>query len=169
MDRTPLPPKPSRPISGHSAFRSVWFPIGWLRHSTQGVLEESHRPRRLASRSPVSRRPTVCPNAPPWNGLRCTGSLALRHFTGPFEMSDSRELTPHSYPPWLHDHYSLHRYYGLVRLPQVLPCGSPKSLTELSERATPLDPAVCLPPLYRSLFLEDCWFQTFRSPDHTNF
>jgi hypothetical protein len=112
MERTPLPPKPSRPISGHSAFRSVWFPIGWLRHSTQGVLEESHQPRRLASRSPVSRRPTVCPHAPTWNGLRCTGCLALRHFAGPFEMSDSRELTPHSYPPWLHDHYSLHRYYG---------------------------------------------------------
>ena len=90
----------------------LWSSMDWLRHSTQGVLEESHRPRGLASRSPVSRRPTVCPHAPTWNGLRCAGCLALRHFAGPFEMSDSRQLTPPSYPPWLHDHYSLLRYYG---------------------------------------------------------
>ena len=62
--------------------------------------------------------------------------------------------------PSLHDHYSFHRYYDLVRLPPVLPDGSPKSLTELSGRATPLDPAVCLPSLYR-LIPEGCWFRIF--------
>ena len=78
-------------------------------------------------------------------------------------------LTPHFLcrGPLLHGRYPLHHYYGLVRLPPVLLSGSPKFLTELSERAILLYPVVCRPAHSRSL-LDSFWFQTLRHPDHTN-
>jgi hypothetical protein len=60
--------------------------------------------------------------------------------------------------PVTHSTSSLQRYYGLVRLPRVLPRGSPKFLTELSRRAIPLDPAVCprlCTVLYRRLLVSE--------------
>ena len=70
--------------------------------------------------------------------------------------------------PSFHGRYPLHHYYGLVRLPQVLPYGSPKFLTELSGRAILLYPVVCRPAQSRSL-LDSFWLQTLRHPGHTKF
>ena len=142
-------------------------------------------PGRIADCIPESGQPRPLPvqsarmsHRPPQARL-CSGGMPGSVFTGSssatftvVDVSINQSIALPTPPflcrgPSLHDRYSFRRYYGLVRLPQVLPCGSPKSLTELSERATPLDPAVCLPSSYRSL-PEGCWFQNLRHPDHTN-
>ena len=108
----PLPPKPDGPISG-IRLSSQWPLMDWLRHSTQGVRKS--RTSRVDSRPAHldSRRSTALPPrfAKPRCSVAPTG-LASRHSAGPFELSKPQERAPLSYPPWLHDRYSLLRYYG---------------------------------------------------------
>ena len=66
----------------------------------------------LRTRSPSHGRPTA---SRPTSAKRLSATptrKALRHYVGPREMASVRLPALPSYVPWLHDHYSLLRYYG---------------------------------------------------------
>jgi hypothetical protein len=68
--------------------------------------------RSLRTRSPYYGRPTASRRASAKRFSAAPTRSALRHYVGPREMASVRLPALPSYVPWLHDHYSLLRYYG---------------------------------------------------------
>ena len=93
------------------------FPVGSLRWAGSGGDSEIHgrnspAAQSLRTRSPREGRLTAdSQSAARWLFATPTRS-ALRHYVGPCEMVPVCLPTLPSYVPWLHDHYSLLRYYG---------------------------------------------------------
>src|ERR1019366_3558696 len=115
VDRGRIAPSPSTQtglaILPHPAFQFV-ASDELAQALDSGLSEESYQPRRLAPRSPGFQA-VHC-----WVGVgpqaRCflaSVRKALRHYTDPCGMDGQHGPTPRPYPPWLHDHYSLLRYY----------------------------------------------------------
>ena len=117
VDRERIAPSPPTQtglaVLPHPAFRSVVLDK-LAQALDSGLSEESHQPRGLAPRSSRCRGTVHC-----WVGggfqagyAHASVRTALRHYTDPRGMECLCGPTPRSYPPSLHDRYSLLRYYG---------------------------------------------------------
>ena len=93
------------------------FPVGSRRWAGSGGSSEmfggnSPAAQSLQTRSPNYGRPTASRQSSAKRFSATPTRTALRHCVGPREMASVRLPALPSYVPWLHDHYSLHRYYG---------------------------------------------------------
>ena len=93
------------------------FPVGSRRWAGSGKCSEmfggnTPAARSLRTRSPGYGRPTASRRASAKRLSAAPTRTALRHYVGPCEMASVRLPALPSYPPSLHDHYSLLRYYG---------------------------------------------------------
>ena len=93
------------------------FPVGSRRWAGSGGCSEmfggnTPAAQSLRTRSPRYGRSTA---SSPTSAKRFSAAptrTALRHYVGPREMASVRLPALPSYVPWLHDRYSLLRYYG---------------------------------------------------------
>ena len=93
------------------------FPVGSHRWAGLGKCSEmlgGNTPAALSlrTRSPCYGRPTASSPSSAKRFSAAPTRTALRHYVGPREMASVRLPALPSYVPWLHDHYSLLRYYG---------------------------------------------------------
>jgi hypothetical protein len=93
------------------------FPVGRHRWAGLGECPEmfgGNPPAALSlrTRSPYYGRPTASRRASAKRFSAAPTRPALRHCVGPREMASVPLPALPSYVPWLHDHYSLLRYYG---------------------------------------------------------
>jgi hypothetical protein len=93
------------------------FPVGSRRWAGSGGCSETFggntpAAQSLRTRSPSYGRPTARRRASAKRFSATPTRSALRHYVGPREMASVRLPALPSYVPWLHDHYSLLRYYG---------------------------------------------------------
>jgi len=115
VDRERIAPSPptqtGRAVFPHPAFQFVALD-GLAQALDSRLSEESHQPRRLAPRSPVSQA-VHCQVAvePQTRFSGASGRTALRHYPDPFGMKFPRRPTPRPCPPSLHGRYPLPRYY----------------------------------------------------------
>ena len=110
---TPPPSQTGQADLPHPAFQFV-APDGFGPAWRSRRRDDSGQPRRLAPRSSRSRGTVHC-RVVIRRQARCSGAsgrTALRHYPDPCEMALVSLPTPRSYPPSLHDRYSLQRYYG---------------------------------------------------------
>jgi hypothetical protein len=105
------PPKPDGPISG-IRLSSSW-PFDGLAQALDSRFGRSRtsragfRPAHLCCRrSTVDKTQSIQAR---YSGA--SGRTALRHYPDPFEMLAPNLATPRPYPPLLHGHYPLLRYY----------------------------------------------------------
>ena len=115
VDRERIAPSPptqtGRAVFPHPAFQFV-APDGLAQALDSRAWEESHQPRRLAPRSPVSQAVhcQVGVGLQAWSST-ASGRSALRHYPDPFGLEFQCLPTPRPCPPWLHGRYPLLRYY----------------------------------------------------------
>ena len=93
------------------------FPVGSRRWAGSGTCSEMFGGNTPAAQSFWTRSPRYGrPTASRRNSAKRLSATptrsALRHYVGPREMASFRLPALPSYVPWLHDHYSLLRYYG---------------------------------------------------------
>jgi hypothetical protein len=121
VDRERIAPSPptqtGQAVLPHPAFQFV-APDGLAQALDSGLLEESHQPRRLAPRSPVSQ--AVHCQVGVVLQARCSGAsgrTALRHYPDPSGMEFPRLPTPRPCPPGLHLSAGRHRQAVVTRFP----------------------------------------------------
>jgi hypothetical protein len=93
------------------------FPVGSRRWAGSGRCSEmfggnTPAAQSFRTRSPGYGRPTASRRYSAKRFSATPTRSALRHYVGPRELASFRLPALPSYVPWLHDHYSLLRYYG---------------------------------------------------------
>ena len=105
-----LPNRTGRsPAYGFPVGSRRWAGSGWCSEMFGGNIPAA---QSFRTRSPSYGRPTASRRASAKRFSAAPTRTALRHYVGPHEMASPRLPALPSYVPWLHDHYSLLRYYG---------------------------------------------------------